>query len=215
MSMGVRNIMTPSGRTVRTLFPSRKMTQMIPCESTLERDAILFLEFAPDVVRYEAQPIRISYLLDGELRHYFPDFEVEYANGRIIHLEVKPSKKLAKPEIKHRYDAIARHYERGEIGFQILTERELRAKALLDNLRLLAYHMPRAEDEAELMDSQLQLSMLPASTVGGAAVVLGDIKLVYRLLAANYLYCNLNEPITNDTYVCYRFMGGHHGAVFH
>lgn len=213
--MGVRNGVTRSGRGVRGHFPSRKMGEMIPWESLLERDAILLLEFSPDIIRYTAQPARIPFSLDGEIKHCIPDFEAEFADGLITHIEVKPAKKLAKPEIDYRYKAIAKQYETSNIWYQILTEKELRPRARLSNLRLLAYHMPRIEDEAELMDAQQRLSVLPARTIAGAAAVLGDIKLVYRLMAANYLSCNLDEPITPETYICYRFMGGHHGALFH
>lgn len=212
--VGVRRVVTRSGRGVRGYFPSFKMKTMIPYESLLERDAILLLEFSPDVIRYQTQPARIAYYFEGRLRDYYPDFEAEFSNELLTHIEVKPAKKLIQATEKDRFAAIAKHYDQSHIWFQILTEHELRKKSRLDNLRMLACYMPNVEDESDLMDSQQKLSMLPANTIAGATAVLGDIKLVYRLLAANYLSCNLDEPITSQTLICYRFMGGHHGT-FH
>lgn len=213
--MSVRKVITRSGRGVRGYFPSRKMGMMIPWESLLERDAILLLEFSPEVVRYESQPAKIAFQMNGAVSHCIPDFAAEFTDGLVSHIEVKPSKKLEKPEIASRYAAIKAHYEKTDIWYQILTEKELRNKVRLKNLRLLAYHLPRIEDERELMDAQQQLSILPARTVGGASVVLGSNTMVYRLLAAGYLSCCLDQPITQHTCISYHFTGGHHDAVIH
>lgn len=186
---------------------------MIEWESLLERDAILLLEFSPGVVRYREQPVRIDFYMDGEPRRYIPDFEAELANDVITHIEVKPASKLAKPGIAHRYWAIAQHYGKGDTGFQILTEKELRAEPRLSNLRLLAYHQPKVEDEPTLVDSQQKLALLPARTVAGAAAVLGGLNKVYQLLAANLLTCNLDESITPATCIHIRKKGDCHDAL--
>lgn len=213
--MAVRKVVTRSGRTVRGYFPSRKMRTMIPWESLLERDAILLLEFSPEVVRYRAQPARVPFQLNGVLKHCIPDFEVEFADGLISHVEVKPAKKLKRPDIAIRYAAIREHYEKSEIWYQILTEKELRNPVRLENFQLLGYHLPRPEDEPELMDAQQKLLLLPTRTIAGAAAVLGNIKMVYRLIAANYLICNFDQPISPSTSISYRFEGEHHDAPIH
>ncbi len=204
--MGVRKVVTRSGRSIRGYFPSRKMKAMVPWESTLERDAILLLEFSPEVVRYRAQPVRTTFTMNGTSKYCVPDFEAEFADGLVSHIEVKPSKKLENPEIADRYAAIKRHYEKNtDIWYQILTERELRKKTRLKNLRRLAYHLPKIQDEQDLLDAIQQLVLLPARTVGGAAFVLGDMKIVLRLLAAGFITCNLDTPITITTEITYQF----------
>lgn len=212
--MGVRKVVTRSGRGVRGYFPSRKMGRMIEWESLLERDAILLLEFSSAVVRYREQPTNVDFYMDGGLRRYIPDFEAEMTNEAIIHIEVKPASKLAKPEIAHRYWAIAKHYEKGNISFQILTEKELRTEPRLGNLKLLAYHQPKLDDESSLPDAMLKLGMFPAQTIAGVAAVLGGINKVYMLLAANLLSCNLDETITPETCICLQAKGGRHDAIF-
>lgn len=213
--MAVRKVVTRSGRTVRGYFPSRKMGTMIPWESLLERDAILLLEFSPEVLKYRGQPARVPFQLNGVIKHCIPDFEVEFTDGLISHIEVKPAKKLAKPEIAIRYAAIRAHYETTDIWYQILTEKELRNPVRLENFQLLGYHLPRPEDEFDLMDAQQKLLLLPTKTVAGAAAVLGDIKMVYRLIAANYLICNFDQPISPSTSISYRFKGEDHDATVH
>lgn len=45
------------------------------CESMLERDALLLMEFDDDIVAYKTQPISIQYKdLQGNVRRYTPDY---------------------------------------------------------------------------------------------------------------------------------------------
>lgn len=135
--MAVRNVVTPSGRRVRGYFPSRKMGRLIAWESQLERDAILLLEFSPGVLRYREQPERVHFQLDGDAALYIPDFELELADGQMMHVEVKPAAKLEKPDIALRFEAIARHYARIGRGLRILTEAHIRRTPLLQTCSCL------------------------------------------------------------------------------
>ena len=63
--MSVRKVVTRSGRRIMGFFRSQKCCQMINCESLLERDAILLLEFSQEVVFYRHQPTVMAYT-DGE-----------------------------------------------------------------------------------------------------------------------------------------------------
>lgn len=199
--MAVRRVVTPSGRGVRGYFPSRKMGRMIAWESLLERDAILLLEFSANVVRYQEQPARVYFNQDNEQRLYIPDFEVDLIDERITHIEVKPTSKLVKPEMAIRFAAIKAHYQCGETGFCVLTEKELRKEPKLTNLKLLAYHQPKIDSEADLVGAIQKLALLPAQTIAGATAVLGSSSKVYQLLAANIYACDLNLPITPQTHI--------------
>lgn len=44
-----------------------------------------------------------------------------------------------------------------------------------------------------------KLALLPAQTVAGAAAVLGDVRAVYQLLAANEYGCDLDSPIRAES----------------
>lgn len=196
--MPVRKVVRPTGRGVRGRFPSRKMGRMISWESTLERDAVLHLEMSPAVVRYEEQPANIYYEDGGEMRHYIPDFEVHLSGGEILHIEVKPSRKLAQPDLARKYASIKRHYSEIGMGFRILTEKEIRVEPFLSNLNRLFQHLPRWSDEG--LDGHIQsLDLLPAKTITGAAAVCGSELVIYRLIAAGHLFCDLSKPLSGNT----------------
>ena len=106
--MLARKPLTRSQRGFRMKYPSLKLGRMVACESLLEGDLVILLEFSPGVLSYQEQPARIEYW-DGErMREYFPDFEVCLSDGTQAHLEVKSSGRLAKPKIaaKYRYDLL-------------------------------------------------------------------------------------------------------------
>ena len=63
-------------------------------ESSLERDFLSLLEFCPDVIRFEVQPVSIEWFDDSGKKHmYTPDVLVHYKPSRqpvtIILYEVK------------------------------------------------------------------------------------------------------------------------------
>lgn len=196
--MPVRKVVRPTGRGVRGHFPSRKMGRMIAWESLLERDAILRFEFSAGVIRYEEQPANIYYEQDGKTHRYIPDFELTLQDGVIMHIEVKPHKKLEQSDNKSKYAAIAKHYADMGVAFRILTEMEIRSEPSLSNLQRLARYIPR--DENKSLDTYLEsLVLLPAQTLGGAVVVCGDELPVYQLLAAGRYSFDLNEPLSIHT----------------
>lgn len=198
--MAVRRVVTRSGRGVRGYFPSKKMGRMVAWESLLERDAIYLFEFSTGVVEFHEQPARIRVPGPGGPTTYVPDFELVFLDGEVRHIEIKPSEKLARPDISQRFEGISAHYARIGHSFQILTEAEIRREPLLTNLKLLAYHSGRVTAEVldELMTS---MQILPTQTFGGASAVLGDEANIYRLIAAARYRCDLTQAITPDTQI--------------
>lgn len=196
--MAVRNVVTPSGRRVRGYYPSHKMGRQVAWESQLERDAILLLEFSSGVLRYREQPERINFYLNGDTALYIPDFELELANGQMMHVEVKPVAKLKKAEVAQRFEAIVRHYARIGRGLRILTETHIRRTPLLQNLQLLSYHLGR-HDQAEQRRMLDVLRRSSVQTIDDAAGMLGGVKFVYRLLATGNYRCDLEQPISLAT----------------
>lgn len=197
--MAVRKVVTRSGHGVRGYFPSRKMRRMVAWESQLERDAILLLEFSTGVLGFWEQPAKVYFDQDGERHLYIPDFEAKLSDGRVVHMEIKPESKLRKSDIASRFAAITAHYTRSDIGFSIFTEKAIRQEPRLSNLRLLAYHQPEDAASPEMVAHLQKLVLLPAQTIAGAAAVLGDVRAVYQLLAANAYGCDLDSPISGDT----------------
>lgn len=89
--------------------------------------------------------------------------------------------------------------KRRGIRFLILTEDQIRTKAVLDNLKQLAYHSRWQRDDQELRVAVEALSLLPALTVEGAKALLGNERDVYRLIAAGIYACDLNQPLSGST----------------
>lgn len=208
--MLARTVITRRGRRFRGYFPSPKLGRMVAWESLLERDAILLLECSQGVVFYREQPTLIEYA-DGErLGMYYPDFEVTREDGDLLHLEIKTSAELAKPEVGSRFRAIAAHYRRQQRDFRIATEREIRREPLLTNARTLAYVAGRTGKSlpsARVLASQIGYDALPFVE---AEAQLGR-ELVIRLIAGGTLTCDLTLPLAGNTPVAIA-MGGHHAA---
>ncbi|GAB2180942.1 hypothetical protein DLREEDagrD3_11650 [Denitratisoma sp. agr-D3] len=196
-----RNALTRSGRGFRMRIPSTKLNRMVECESILEGNVALLLEYSPGVVSYREQPALIQYWDGEQMRDYFPDFEAVLLDGTRIHLEAKHSHALAKPKIVGKYRAIATHYQGMPIQFRIVTELECQKEPLRSNLRRLSYL--RTKVTAEPLPSLAELSRLLGHApipLASTEAILG-IEVTQRLLAVGLLHCDLTAEITPATLV--------------
>lgn len=132
-----RKVVTRSGRGFRGYFPSKKLNWSVQFESILERDAIKLFENSSEVVNYKAQPTIVYYYVDEIHKKYYPDFEVVLVGGAIIHVEVKPSRRLATKELSTKFRAINQSYRSRPEHFVILTEIELRPTENIDFYQLI------------------------------------------------------------------------------
>lgn len=60
------------------------------------------------VLKYSYEPVAIDYLSNkrtGKMRKYYPDFIVEYVNGRKCLVEVKPKRRLKNENVKKKLAA--------------------------------------------------------------------------------------------------------------
>lgn len=208
-----RKVVTRRGRRFRGYFPSRKLGRMVAWESLLERDAILLLEFSRGVVSYQEQPVRILYA-DGMIsREYYPDFEAILEDRRCVHVEVKTTWQLAKPDIATKFKVIASDYRRRQQEFLIITEREIQCEPLLTNLRTLAYLAGRA---GQILPSNQNLRELLGASVTSFAGVEAQLgpDLLLRLIAAGQIHCDLRQPLNGETPVWFEAGGSHATYLF-
>jgi hypothetical protein len=214
IDMTARKVVTRSGRGICGYNPSLKMATMIPWESTLERDAFSLFEMSSAVIQYHAQPEKIQFELKGKLHHYFPDARLELSDGTVVYVEIKPRAKLNKPEIKERMEAIRKYYEsRPHTKFLILDEHDIRVEPRLTNLKLMACHQSYGDKE-EVSTWLQSLHLLTPQTVAGAASVLGDIRIAYRLIAKGFLQCDLSKPLSDNSPVWFAKEGERHDTFF-
>lgn len=142
--MPVRKVVRRSGKNFRGYFPSRKVGGLIGWESIHERDAILILEYTPEVKTFEEQPSEETYYLDdGTARKYYPDLRVDYADGRVVDIEIKPSQKLENPVLAEKLSLVARRYAQLNREFVVWTEREIRAEPRFSQYKALHRQRPR------------------------------------------------------------------------
>jgi len=205
-------------RSVTGLVASELNARQTAFESTLERDFMLLVEFDPDVLSYEEQPVRIDYLsADGQARHYTPDILVTYR-------QIPNSTTLKPPllaEIKYRRDLFehwqelkpkfraARRYakEQGWI-FKIITEVEIRTP-YLKNVKFLRQYQRRSIDltGASLLlqkVSELQATD-PESLLASVCQAAHDrarlLPTLWRLVAQRKIGADLNQPLAMQSLI--------------
>lgn len=118
-------------------FPSLKLGRMVAYESRIERDYIYLLEFDPEVVSFEEQPIRIEYKIEKKTHRYTPDFHVIKTNGDHILIECKAEDFVDTEENQRKFVmakewCVSRNWE-----FKVLTGEEMRAGYRLQNIKRL------------------------------------------------------------------------------
>jgi hypothetical protein len=182
-------------------------------ESSLERDLLILLDFDPDVLSYEEQPVRIDYLdAEGRLRHYTPDVLVRWRGDAVpsrdrapllvevkYRTDLKANGAVLKPRLK-----AARGYahERGWT-FRILTEVEIRTPYLsnarfLDSYRRLNGHGAMTDlflqtlHQLHESDPETLLAALRPDPQGRAEL----LPALWGLVAAGKVGVDLNLPLT-------------------
>lgn len=82
-SRGAREIRA-NHRSITGWITGQQKQGSIPFESTLERDFAYLALFEPSVERVHSQPMTLCYTdEDGAMRHYTPDFLVEYSIPKV------------------------------------------------------------------------------------------------------------------------------------
>lgn len=126
-------------------------------ESTLERDFLTLLEFDPQVIIYDVQPVVVSWVdSEGMRRTYTPDVLIKYRKGGCAYssfdtilCEIKYRSEIVKKwsDLKPKFKAAIKYS--GEMGwrFKIFTEQEVRT-IYMENARFLLPYMSKGIDDA-------------------------------------------------------------------
>lgn len=146
--MPVRNVSNRGRRNVIGYFPSLKMHRMVQFESTLERDLIYLLDFAPQVAEFEEQPLKLEYEYEGKILTYTPDFQVKFRNDQRSLLECKPACFVGHEENQRKFKAAQAWCWGKGWRFQVITDEQLRQGYQIENIKLLTQHA-RHEVKAE------------------------------------------------------------------
>jgi len=155
------------------LVPCPKQGRSIRCQGQLEGAAAVILAACPQVAHIQEQPLTIWYawqdtegvvdirLLDGPpatprrreknagTSYIVPDFLVEMADGQKRLVEVKASRRMARPIVQRKLAVGRARAAQEGWTFHLVTEKQLFQGPLLDNVRLLnRYRQGRLDTRA-------------------------------------------------------------------
>lgn len=197
-----RRVITRSPTRTVGRFPSAKSRRSVHWESQLERDFVYLLEFDLAVLEYREQPETISLSVEGVARRYTPDFLVRTAAGHIVY-EVKPRDKAVHPDIAVVLAQAAEHYAARGMGYQVVTETEIRRRPYLDNVRLLLRYQahPVEPDTRTLVTGGLKQGPLTVGQVQAHLAPAAGFAEIYAMLATHQLVADLSAPLNHDSLI--------------
>jgi len=114
----------------RGIFPSSKVPEgIVEYESCLERDFFILCHHAPDVIRFQHQPVSISYKDQNKKnRVYTPDAFIEFIDGKRAMFEIKYEEEIEKSseKYKERWEIAKKWCENRNMMFLVITEKRIR-----------------------------------------------------------------------------------------
>ena len=151
-STSTRDITTGRRTNFTGYFPSQKNGRLIVYESLNERDFVALLEDNRGVIRYDEQPPTLEWSDGEEIYETTFDFRYEDVDELWTLVEVKPLAKVIKHNLTELY-AYARAYalRAGYRGFELWTEREIRAMPRLANADIKIFQDTPYWDEGHLL----------------------------------------------------------------
>lgn len=93
-----------------------------------------WLDATPDVISYEYESIRISYLSNkktGKCRTYIPDLFVTYADGHKCLVEIKPNRRLINQIVMKKMIVAEEWCNANNASYILVTEITLKELGLL------------------------------------------------------------------------------------
>lgn len=104
-------------------FVSIKNGCDVPYRSGLECSLYEIIEHTPEIIKYSAEPLSISYFFEGEKHEYIPDLQVQYSDGRIEIWEIKPMNETKLPKNQAKWESAAKYCKNRGWAFQVVTEK--------------------------------------------------------------------------------------------
>ena len=125
-----------NGRGIKSSIYSKYEGKYIHLDSSWERSYFIFMESnnsIKSITRVNKRIIKYFSNYKNKNRTYLPDFKVEYTDGRIEIIEIKPRYQLEWEEVKEKKSAAEKYCQENNMTYRILTENELIEMGVLDN----------------------------------------------------------------------------------
>ncbi|MDT4844619.1 hypothetical protein FQZ97_785850 [compost metagenome] len=159
--MGMNAKQLPKGtwsKSIRYFYSIKNRTRFW-CESLLERDAMLRLEFDAEVEAYKAQPMSFTYrTMNGRTARYTPDLLVKMKSDKVfVFREVKIGKRVD-DALLEKMQWIRLHIKNvyGS-NLEIVTDSEIRAGSSIDNFNILYPYKRICIDHADIQEIERNL----------------------------------------------------------
>lgn len=212
---GVRNVI--SNRRVCTGYEKTPNGDFVPYEGTLERDFLVLASFGARTKKVTAQPLRIQYK-DGnaEIRHYTPDFLVEFNKVGKQHAwtpclyEIKYREELEErwEELRPKFQAASQLCKERNWRFRIATDDFIRTD-YLKNVYFLRRYIEWSDSEnlsAVLLETMDALKISTPSELLAAAFWNKDRRMAavgvfWHLIYAQRIGADITNPLTMETQI--------------
>lgn len=181
-------------------FPSQKNQTQIVCDSALEADYCVLLEFEAMVERYQSRPGIFKVNVEDHILDYTPDFLVE-TSELDYYTEVKPDFAKLSERVKSKLQAASRYFNNLGRPLRFADEYTIRRAEYLRNLKYLYLHSFKVgKDEGGDCMRQLEVVTFP--------IRLGDLlaksngpstRSVYKAMFDRFIIFDLNQPLTATT----------------
>lgn len=185
-------------------FPSLKNRATVWFESHLERDFIYLIEFDKNVIKYQEQPFKIKYYLDGKQHFYTPDFFVERREKKQV-IEIKPQFKTEDEEFIDFSNQMKSFFAREDYEFLVITDLTIRLQPRLSNIKLLwRYSRLPITTKQQILIHELfgNSSSISFSEISSSLGQTNQPKeLVYALIFHGYLMTDLEQQLTEKSII--------------
>ncbi|MCO6690596.1 hypothetical protein [Pseudomonas asiatica] len=180
--------------------PSRKTGRQEVCNSVLESDYCILLEWDKNVVNYASQPGALEVKINGKKRRYHPDFRVETREA-LYFTEVKHDFETINP--KRRELLLAAQQVFADLGYSLVfaDTSSIRQGVKLKNIKFLYFHSFNVCDE-EKTACQRWLQSIKYPVPLRALIYTNSIvreRAVYQALFDGVLLTDLASQLTLDS----------------
>lgn len=121
----------PYKRTKKGWFYSKLNNKWFFFRSSYELLTYEYLESNENIVKYKVEDIRVEFEYEGKLHITIPDLLVEFIDGYQIVIEIKCEYYLSDPKTQAKIKAIKKYACDNNLGFLLLTEKELTELGIL------------------------------------------------------------------------------------
>jgi hypothetical protein len=185
-----------------TIFPSRKNSAPLMCESLLEAAFCLELEHRSDVLCYQIHPYTLVF--EAANIRYTPDFQVTFANGDQHLVEVKNDQSLKCQKIRARLARITELLAEQGCLLERLSMHQFYNVTRISNLEYL-YHLAFGNSGSEDKAIRHYLAQQPkAITLHELMQTPFDPTDIAHALFYKTIHCNITKPITGHTMVWFK-----------